>query len=140
MAILSVSGKLIDRGALSKKPKKKKKPVAKKTVAEVSADFHRWKKTSNYTSWRKKQWKRQIGRCFYCMVDLRGVQSNIEHVVPRSKGGTNKKSNLVLVCWKCNKNKGSNTPEKRWVDLAKNVSRQKARAYDDTDIDLSWIV
>lgn len=145
MPILSVSGELIDRKSLSvksvkTKKKRKSKITKKQSVAEVSIDFHRWKRTSNYRSWRKKQWKRQIGRCFYCMVDLRGIRSNVEHVIPRSKGGTNNKSNLVLACWKCNKEKNSSNPDKRWVDMAREVSRQKAVAYEENDIDLSWIV
>lgn len=143
MPILTVSGKVIDRKSLSvkthKKKKRKTKTARKQTVAEVSIGFYRWKKTSNYTNWRKKQWKRQIGNCFYYMVDLRGIKTNTEHVVPRSKRGTNHKSNLVLACWKCNKTKDSNLPDQRWIDLARDVSRQKAKSYEDDGIDLSWI-
>lgn len=45
--------------------------------------------------------------CAYC--DATGVPLNIDHVRPRSRGGSNRISNLVLACIPCNKDKG-NTP------------------------------
>ncbi len=41
----------------------------------------------------------QAGRCFFCGEPLEGADANIEHLNPRSKGGTNKEDNLV-VCHK----------------------------------------
>jgi len=32
---------------------------------------------------------------------------NVEHIVPRSKGGSNSPENLALACSSCNKDKGS---------------------------------
>lgn len=45
--------------------------------------------------------------CAYC--DATGTPLNIDHVRPRSRGGTNRISNLVLACVPCNQAKG-NTP------------------------------
>ncbi|KKD07095.1 HNH endonuclease [Streptomyces sp. WM6386] len=45
--------------------------------------------------------------CAYCGAT--GVPLNIDHVRPRSRGGSNRISNLVLACVPCNKVKG-NTP------------------------------
>lgn len=43
--------------------------------------------------------------CAYCgMVD---VPLQIDHVVPRAKGGTDRVSNLVIACGPCNQEKGS---------------------------------
>ena len=42
--------------------------------------------------------------CVYC--GSRGGSFELDHVIPRSKGGTNKISNLVLACKECNRKKG----------------------------------
>jgi len=44
-------------------------------------------------------------RCVYC--DARDVPLNIDHVHPRSKGGSDRISNLVLACVPCNQAKGA---------------------------------
>jgi 5-methylcytosine-specific restriction endonuclease McrA len=44
-------------------------------------------------------------KCAYC--DKTGVPLQIEHVIPKCNGGTNKISNLTLACDSCNKKKGS---------------------------------
>lgn len=42
-------------------------------------------------------------QCVYCGVELRqGHNRTTDHFVPRSKGGTNAKSNRVLACDFCN--------------------------------------
>lgn len=47
--------------------------------------------------------------CAYC--DATGVALNIEHLTPRSQGGSNRISNLVLACVPCNKAKGTQPVE-----------------------------
>jgi len=46
--------------------------------------------------------------CHYCDEE---IASEMDHVVPRSRGGSNDPSNLVLVCAKCNQEKSNRTPE-----------------------------
>jgi 5-methylcytosine-specific restriction endonuclease McrA len=53
-----------------------------------------------------EKWKR---RCAYC--DRKNVPLEIEHIVPKSKGGTNRVSNLTLACTKCNIKKGNDSIE-----------------------------
>jgi 5-methylcytosine-specific restriction endonuclease McrA len=43
-------------------------------------------------------------RCAYC--DAENVPLEVEHIVPKSKGGTNRVSNLTLSCRSCNLEKG----------------------------------
>src|SRR5450755_3277654 len=43
-------------------------------------------------------------RCAYCSKENLPLQ--IEHIVPRAKGGSNRVSNLTLACEKCNTAKG----------------------------------
>ena len=49
-----------------------------------------------------EKWNRE---CVYCSV--KDVPLEIEHIKPRSKGGSNKISNLTLACHECNQEKGN---------------------------------
>jgi len=46
-------------------------------------------------------------RCAYC--GIQGVPLEIEHLLPKSRGGSNRVSNLTLTCHPCNKHKGQQT-------------------------------
>jgi hypothetical protein len=48
-------------------------------------------------------------RCEYCRLPeaLSGAIFHIEHVVPKSKGGTDGESNWALACPRCNERKGA---------------------------------
>ena len=49
-----------------------------------------------------EKWKRQ---CVYC--NAKDVPLQIEHITPRSRGGSDRVSNLALACGKCNQKKGN---------------------------------
>lgn len=51
-----------------------------------------------------EKWNR---RCAYCGET--DVPLQVEHIVPKSRGGTDRVSNLTLACRKCNLEKGSKT-------------------------------
>jgi CRISPR/Cas system Type II protein with McrA/HNH and RuvC-like nuclease domain len=57
---------------------------------------------------RNRIYKRDGYECVYC-----GSHKNLtlDHVVPKSKGGTNDWTNLVTSCIKCNLKKADKTPE-----------------------------
>ena len=44
-------------------------------------------------------------KCVYC--GRSGVPLNVEHIVPKSRGGSNRLSNLAIACVDCNQKKGS---------------------------------
>jgi hypothetical protein len=46
-------------------------------------------------------------RCAYCHAT--GVPLQIEHLIPRSRSGSDRVSSLTLACERCNQNKGSQT-------------------------------
>ena len=50
---------------------------------------------------------RYNGHCVYCNRDSKTVRMTKDHVVPRSKGGSDRVSNLVLCCIDCNQSKGN---------------------------------
>lgn len=49
-----------------------------------------------------EKWQR---KCAYCGKE--GVPLQVEHIVPRAKGGSNRVSNLTLACEACNTKKGT---------------------------------
>lgn len=49
----------------------------------------------------------QKGRCVYCRCLLANSGEHIDHIVAVSRGGTNDKSNIQLLCPSCNMSKGA---------------------------------
>lgn len=60
---------------------------------------------------RKRVYDRDGHKCVYC-----GSPDDLvlDHVTPRSRGGSNKDDNLATACWPCNSKKGAKTPEE-WL-------------------------
>lgn len=52
----------------------------------------------------------QRNRCAYCKCDLRKLKRHIDHIVPISRGGTNDRANLQLLCEFCNLSKHARDP------------------------------
>lgn len=48
----------------------------------------------------------QNGMCLYCGTALTMMSCELDHIVPRASGGSNRRDNLVAVCRECNKEKG----------------------------------
>jgi 5-methylcytosine-specific restriction endonuclease McrA len=46
-------------------------------------------------------------KCAYCGASDKALQ--IEHIVPKSRGGSNRVSNLTIACARCNQDKGTKT-------------------------------
>jgi hypothetical protein len=72
------------------------------------------KTLSTINQWKIKQFNRQNGKCIYCDCFMRMIAypgddalATREHITPRSLGGSNKKTNLVLACAKCNTERGN---------------------------------
>ncbi|WP_327354186.1 RNA-guided endonuclease IscB [Streptomyces sp. NBC_01304] len=83
----------------------------------------------------------KFGRaCIYCGVT--GVPLNIDHVHPRSKGGSDRVSNLVLACIPCNETKANRPVEEfaphRAADILK---RAKAPLRDAAAVNSTrWVL
>ena len=45
-------------------------------------------------------------RCTYCLSPISLNTSTIDHIVPKSNGGSHHITNLQLTCWNCNHHKG----------------------------------
>ena len=55
-------------------------------------------------------WRKTEGLCYYCGSQLPDCFET-DHVVPKSKGGTDEITNLVPCCKSCNSSKGTKTVE-----------------------------
>lgn len=55
--------------------------------------------------------------CQYCQRRLPASRLNMDHVVPRSRGGSTTWENIVTACIPCNTRKGARTPEQAGMRL-----------------------
>jgi 5-methylcytosine-specific restriction endonuclease McrA len=58
--------------------------------------------------------EQQNWRCAFCGVRMEGTGSEanaptFEHIIPRSKGGSDQLENIVISCWRCNHLRGDGT-------------------------------
>ena len=60
---------------------------------------------------RQRVWDRSGGMCAYCGMPLSVRDMTMDHVVPKSRGGESRVSNLVASCSRCNRLKGARTAE-----------------------------
>lgn len=84
----------------SKKNKKKKKKINLNSTFKFGR--------TNIKGFRLKIILRDSYKCAYCSID--NVLLEIEHIIPKSKGGRNNLKNLVLSCRECNLKKGNQLP------------------------------
>lgn len=64
-----------------------------------------YKSRTNFnSSLMDEVWERDGGKCIYCGEPAQ----QIDHVVPRSKGGKGIRANAVCACLKCNSKKKGN--------------------------------
>ena len=72
-----------------------------------------------YNSKRNRNWLygEQGGYCFGCQAHFKRQHVTIDHIIPRSKGGTDHISNLQLLCNSCNSIKGDRPQEELLVRL-----------------------
>lgn len=78
-----------------------------------------------------EKWHR---KCASCGV-ITDTKLEIEHIIPKSKGGSNRVSNLTLSCTKCNQRKGNKPIEqflKNKPELLKSILAQAKRPLADT--------
>ena len=64
-------------------------------------------------------WVRDGGKCQYTGRDLKPGEGNIDHVVPRSRGGATTWDNCVLAACDVNSRKADRTPEEAGLKLQK---------------------
>lgn len=68
---------------------------------------------------RRGLWQRDGGICQYSGRALKFDEANIDHVIPRSRGGATSWENCVLADRRVNHRKGDRTPEEAGLRLAR---------------------
>lgn len=56
-------------------------------------------------------------RCQFCAKHFKAADLTLDHVQPKSRGGSNRPENLVTACKDCNNRKGARTPEEARMPL-----------------------
>ena len=74
--------------------------------------------------------------CYLCGLQCYEHEIHIDHVIPRSRGGSDDPSNLKVACWLCNMRKGAkieNAPARVRIRVDRGVPRDQipSSAFDD---------
>lgn len=92
---------------------------------EVRRTAERLRKREYRRGWlqlRADVFERDHYVCVYCLAMLDAATARVDHVVPRSRGGSDDLDNLATACPGCNSAKGDRTPLE-WSDAGGNVGR-----------------
>lgn len=91
---------------------------------------------------RKNIFVRDNYTCQYCGRKFDPSQLNIDHVIPRNKGGKNTWENVVCSCHKCNLRKGDRTLEEAGMALVKRPRKPRWHAFNNVSFGMkmheSW--
>jgi len=68
---------------------------------------------------------RDGNRCQYCGRGFQRAELNLDHVIPRSRGGITTWENVVCSCVACNLRKGGRTPDEAGMKLLRAPARPK---------------
>lgn len=72
---------------------------------------------------RHNIYARDDNRCQYCTRQLPRTELNLDHVIPRARGGRTTWENVVCCCVPCNLKKGCRLPEEAGMRLLKTPVR-----------------
>jgi 5-methylcytosine-specific restriction endonuclease McrA len=74
---------------------------------------------------RRNVFARDGNRCQYCGQQFAMSELSLDHVVPRSRGGTTSWENIVCACVACNVRKGGRTPHEARMQLVRQPVRPR---------------
>ena len=78
---------------------------------------------------RHNIFERDKHQCQYCNKTLDRRELNLDHVIPRDRGGTTCWENIVCSCIDCNTRKGNRTPREAGLKLARTPKRPRWRPF-----------
>jgi len=73
---------------------------------------------------RRNVWRRDNGFCQYCGCKCEGDDWEIEHVIPKSRGGKTCFENAVVSCTACNREKADRTPREAGMPLQRTLRKR----------------
>ena len=81
--------------------------------------------------------------CQYCGQKFRPLELNLDHVIPRDRGGRTSWENIVTSCIRCNSHKANRLPHEAGMRLIQKPKRPSWRPFvahiQDEDMDDSWM-
>ena len=78
---------------------------------------------------RHNLFERDRSTCQYCGQTFDTRDLNLDHVVPRDRGGPTSWENIVCSCIRCNSKKGNRTPREAGMRLIRRPKRPKWRPF-----------
>lgn len=95
------------------------KTKSKVKVRSIESQFNRKTRSFGSNFWKRNQVKLELGRirqevllvldkkCKYCSSKLTIANVSLDHIIPKSQGGTHSWDNLQFICSVCNSTKGT---------------------------------
>ncbi|HUJ71252.1 MAG TPA: HNH endonuclease, partial [Verrucomicrobiae bacterium] len=83
---------------------------------------------------RHNIFERDHNMCQYCGRHFDRRELNLDHVIPRDRGGTTTWENIVCACIPCNTRKANRTPTEAGMHLIKKPKRPKWRPFVNVTI------
>ena len=83
---------------------------------------------------RHNIFERDHNTCQYCGKHFDRRELNLDHIVPRDRGGTTTWENIVCACIPCNTRKANRTPTEAGMHLVKKPERPKWRPFVNVTI------
>lgn len=87
---------------------------------------------------RDNIFERDQHRCQYCGGSFPADHLNMDHVIPRAKGGRTSWENIVTACIPCNARKANRLPHQANMHLIKKPSRPRWRPFVSSLIDQKY--
>lgn len=87
---------------------------------------------------RENLFERDDYRCQYCGKRHKAVQLNMDHVIPRDRGGRTSWENIVTSCIRCNSRKANRLPHQASMHLIRKPQRPRWRPFVSTLIGQSY--
>jgi len=78
---------------------------------------------------RQNLFERDAYTCQYCLRTLPGRDLNLDHVIPRDRGGKMTWENIVTSCIRCNTRKANRLPHEAGMSLRKRPERPRWRPF-----------
>ena len=100
-----------------------------KMPSVIVFNHNRHKRVNSVKFSRKNVWIRDEGRCQYCNTLVSIKDFTLDHVVPRTKGGTTVWNNVVTCCSTCNSRKGDKPLNRCGMNLLKNPAKPSQLPY-----------
>ena len=87
---------------------------------------------------RENLFDRDDYRCQYCGNNYEAAKLNMDHVIPRDRGGRTSWENIVTSCIKCNSRKANRLPHQADMHLIRKPERPKWRPFVSSLIGQSY--